>query len=51
LALGSLCELETQLLIAHRLEYVSEETYRTLAESAAEVGRLLNGLIHSLSAR
>ena len=50
-ALGSLCEMETQLLIALRLNYVNEETYQTLSEGAAEVGRLLNGLIHSLSAR
>jgi len=50
-ALGSLCEVETQLLIALRLNYVNQETCQTLAEMAAEVGRLLNGLIHSLSAR
>jgi four helix bundle protein len=51
MALGSLCEMETQLLIAFRLNYVDEETYQALSEGAAEVGRLLNGLIHSLSAR
>ncbi len=50
-ALGSLCEVETQLLIALRLKYVNQENYPTLSETAAEVGRLLNGLIHSLSAR
>src|SRR4026207_2491566 len=44
-ALGSLCEMETQLLIAFRLNYVDEDTYQTLSEGAAEVGRLLNGLI------
>ncbi len=45
---GSLMELETHFLIAHRLAYIqSEEIDRVLLRSA-EVGRMLAGLIRSL---
>ena len=47
-ARGSLLELQTQLVIAQELEYLSkEETFRLL-ELAAGVGRSLSGLINSL---
>ena len=45
---GSLMELETQVLIAERLCYVSSETANRLLASSAEVGKILNGLINSL---
>ena len=44
-ARGSLLELETQILIAQRLEYVFEARAKSLIETAAELGRMLNGLI------
>lgn len=44
---GSLCELETHLLIAQRLGYVTDASMKPLAEMAIEVGRLLNVLIKS----
>ena len=47
-ARGSLLELETQLLIAEELEYLSREQGQRLAETAEKVGRSLSGLINSL---
>jgi four helix bundle protein len=45
---GSLMELETQLLIAERLDYITPEEANKLLNDAAEVGKILNGLIASL---
>jgi four helix bundle protein len=47
IAHGSLREVETQILIAQRLGYLDLEQTQKLIEQAAEVGRLLNGLIRS----
>lgn len=49
IAQGSVCEVETEVLIAIRLEYVSEEQTLSLMELASETGRLLAGLHRSLS--
>jgi four helix bundle protein len=46
-AKGSLAEVETQLIIAHRLGYLASPD--SLLEHLNEVGRLLNGLLNSLS--
>jgi four helix bundle protein len=51
MAHGSLREAETQLRIAERLKYISQACGLKLLESAAEIGRLLNGLIRSLESR
>jgi four helix bundle protein len=48
IARGSLQEVQTQLVIAHRLSYVSEATYETVDQACYEVARLLNGLIRSI---
>lgn len=47
-ARGSLAELETQLLIAQRLKYVSEVSNESLLKQVEEVNRILSGLISSL---
>ena len=47
-ASGSLMALETQVMIAERLRYVSSEAASQLLRSSAELGRILNGLINSL---
>jgi four helix bundle protein len=47
-ARGSLVEIETQLLIARNVNYLDAEQTRKLMESAAELGRVLNGLIASI---
>jgi four helix bundle protein len=49
IAYGSLCELETQLLVAQRLDYLNSETTKHLLINAAEVGRLVNGLTRYLT--
>ena len=46
---GSRQELETQLLIAQRLEYIDNATVEALLSDSAEVGRLLAGLMKSLA--
>ena len=45
---GSLAELETQLLLAQRLEYLSDAQAHDLLDRVHEVGRILSGLIASL---
>lgn len=47
---GSICEIETQLTIAHRLGYLPRAEADRLAERAGEIARILNGLIRSLRA-
>lgn len=48
IAFGSLCELETQLLIAHRLGYISNNQLDPIMERIAEVRRIILGLLRSL---
>lgn len=48
IAIGSLAEVETQLTIANRLKYIDAQGYESLQIDAAEIGRLLRGLIKSL---
>jgi len=48
-ARGSLREVETQVQIAHNLGYLQEDSLGVLLEACAEVGRILNGLIASIS--
>jgi four helix bundle protein len=45
-ARGSLLELETQILIARRLQYLPEEKAEELCGDAAGIGRGLNALIN-----
>lgn len=47
-ARGSLLETETQILLSERLEYLDHKTTEMLIGHAAELGRVLNGLIRSL---
>jgi len=49
IALGSLQELETQLLLAERLTFVEQGHIGPAMELAAEVGRLVRGLSNSLA--
>jgi four helix bundle protein len=48
-ARGSLAEIETQLLIASRLRYIDESLVGPVLKQVAEVGRIVNGLVASLS--
>jgi len=47
-ARGSLIEVETQILIAQELGYMEHAESENLLREAAEVGRILNGLLNSL---
>jgi four helix bundle protein len=51
IAYGSLMEVETQILIANRLDYLDVQQKADLMGMANEVGRLLNGLSNSLTAK
>ena len=46
---GSLCEAETQTLLANRLDYIERAVADELLERSAEVGRLIRGLSKSLT--
>jgi four helix bundle protein len=48
-ARGSLMEVETQLQIAENLGYLEKEQTNRLLDACAEVGRILNGLLASVS--
>lgn len=51
IARGSLAELETLLIIAHRLNYIDEEVYIALSSDLFELGRMSTGLLRSLNER
>lgn len=48
IAYGSVCELETQIMISGDLDYISEDTFREITDNIGEVERMLKGLINSL---
>lgn len=48
IALGSQGEVEVQIEIARRLEYLSVDDYQQLQKSAESIGRMLYRLIESL---
>jgi len=48
IAYGSLCEVGTQILIAHRLGYLERRDVEGLDGLSSEVGRLINGLSNKL---
>ena len=49
IAYGSLCEVETLMIVALRQNYVSEDALQRLLGCSAEVGKLTNGLLRSLN--
>ncbi|MCW5851917.1 MAG: four helix bundle protein [Anaerolineae bacterium] len=51
IAYGSLNELETQLLIAKRLELLDQDQANPILGQMAEVARLLNALSNALQAK
>src|SRR5437763_15830431 len=48
IAHGSICELETQVILAGRLGFLAKEQVDRVLEDSAEVGRLVNGLYSSI---
>lgn len=49
IAKGSLFELETQVVISVRLEFINPTEAKPLEEKIQEVGRIVNGLVASLT--
>ena len=49
IALGSLAELETQLILAKRLSYLTEEDVSPSLQISDEIGKMLKGLQKSLT--
>jgi four helix bundle protein len=49
MARGSLAELETHLELIQRMEYVDRQVAAPIESLAAEVGRMLSGLLHRLA--
>ena len=49
IAAGSLAELETQLILTHRLGFCLEATCQDLLSKTDEIGRMLTGLKASLT--
>ncbi len=48
-ARGSLAELETQILIAKDRDYLTDSSTENILKRADELGRVLSGLINSLT--
>ncbi|MEW6407553.1 MAG: four helix bundle protein [Patescibacteria group bacterium] len=48
MALGSLVEVQNQLLVARDLGYIEKEKFNTVAQRTIIVSKLVNGLIKSL---
>jgi len=48
-ARGSLAEVETQMLLAKKLNYLSDEDVTKLSAQIDELGRIMSGLIRSLT--
>ena len=44
----SLAEVETQMLLAQRLKYISDAQVERLSKQVDELGRIMSGLIRSL---
>ena len=48
-ARGSLLELDTHIELAFRVGYITEQQHNNLQEKINEVGRILNGLMRSIT--
>jgi len=48
IAYGSICELETQLLLSGDLKYVNQESLKAFKDGTEEVERMLKAQIKSL---
>ena len=47
-ARGSLCQVQSQIFIARRLGYITQQHEEAVLARADELGRILNGLITSI---
>lgn len=51
IALGSLTEVQSQLLLARDLQFLQKDSFDQLAAQSTKVGKLLNGLISATRRR
>ncbi len=51
IAMGSLAELETQLILSNKLNYIDETALGNALGKTGEIGRMLRGLQNSLKAK
>ncbi len=51
MASASLAEVETQLYIALKLNYLDDSAYSELLKASAEIGKMIHGLISGLEAK
>ena len=51
IARGSASEIDTQLEVAHRLNYIGDEVKRAVDARLDAIGRMLTGLIRSVRGR
>jgi four helix bundle protein len=49
IAHGSLQEMETQIILTCRLDYLDENRHQSLLDRSTEVARLINGLSNSVN--
>lgn len=47
ISLGSVTELQNQLLIAKDVDYITKDTFQNIAERTVKVHKIINGLIKS----
>ena len=50
IAMGSACEVEYHLVLAHDLKFLNQSDYQRLDERITEIKRMLTGLIRKLKA-
>jgi len=48
ISISSCSEVKSMLYLAHRLNYISEETKKNLLQQASEISKIIRGLIKSL---
>ena len=46
---GSLAELETQIIIAEKLGYITNDEKSNVLKNCYEIGRMINGLLNKLN--
>lgn len=51
ISLGSLSELETQLIISNNLKYISDSSFKRMMNNLDEIGKMLTGLISYMKRR
>ena len=51
ISLGSLAEIQNQLIISRDLNYINNELFQILGKKSVEIHKLINGLIKSSSTK